>query len=452
VPVAGATGAAATMPDVAGSTPDPTGPVMGRSYHGAMTNRFRGVSAFLVAACCLLSLASCVSVPPAARPHDTVVLISIDAFRADYLDLGITPNLARIASEGVRAAWMNPSYPSLTFPNHYSIVTGLRPDHHGIVHNTMRDAALGGFKLSDREAVGDGRWWSGEPIWIGAQKAGLRSATMYWPGSEAAIEGVRPSQWQPFDETVTAAQRVDQVLRWLDAPAATRPRIVNLYFDKVDSASHENGPDSPQTRAALIDVDAAIGRLRDGLTARRELDRTNLIIVSDHGMTAVASGHYVAVEDMVTLQQAAVVSVGQVVGIVPNPGFEALVEKKLLRAHAQYDCWRKGEMPARWHYGTHPRIPPIVCQMHEGWDALPRETISRRPADHPRGSHGYDPALPSMHALFIASGPAFRRGATIAAFDNVDVYPLLARLIGIAAAPNDGDITPLLPALRESGH
>jgi predicted AlkP superfamily pyrophosphatase or phosphodiesterase len=418
-------------------------------YDGRMICRLRGLRACLPALLCLLSLASCVSTSPAPQVRDTVVLVSIDAFRADYLGLGITPNLSHIASEGVRAAWMNPSYPSLTFPNHYSIVTGLRPDHHGIVHNTMRDAELGGFKLSDREAVGNGRWWSGEPIWLGAEKAGLRSATMYWPGSEAAIRGVRPSQWRPFDEKVDAAQRVDQVLAWLDAPAATRPRIVTLYFDMVDSASHANGPDSPQTRAALAEVDAAIGRLRDGLAARGELDRTNLVIVSDHGMAVVAPGHYVAVEDMVAMQEAAVVSIGQVVGIAPNPGFEAAVEKKLLGAHDHYDCWRKGELPARWHYGTHPRIPAIVCQMREGWDALPRETIAERPTDHPRGSHGYDPALPSMHALFVARGPAFRQGAEIPAFDNVDVYPLLARLIGIEAAPNDGDIAPLLPALRE---
>jgi predicted AlkP superfamily pyrophosphatase or phosphodiesterase len=420
------------------------------SYHGAMTNRFRAFSTFLVALSCLLSLASCVSTPPAAPPRDTVVLVSIDAFRADYLDLGITPQLARIADEGVHAAWMNPSYPSLTFPNHYSIVTGLRPDHHGIVHNTMRDAALGGFKLSDREAVGDGRWWSGEPIWLGAQKAGLRSATMYWPGSEAAIQGIRPSQWKLFDEKVSAAQRVDQVLAWLDAPVTTRPRIVTLYFDRVDSASHENGPDSPQTRAALVEVDAAIGRLRDGLAARGELEHTNLIIVSDHGMAAVAPGHYVAVEDMVTLQEAAVVSVGQVVGIAPNPGFEAAVAKKLLGAHEHFDCWRKGELPARWHYGTHPRIPPIICQMREGWDALPRDAIAKRTTEHMRGSHGYDPALPSMRALFIARGPAFQHDVEIPAFDNVDVYPLLARLIGIVPATNDGDIAPLLPALRDS--
>ena len=419
-----------------------------RRYPVVMTTFTRRLAPLL--ALLLLSLAACVSTPPAAPSvRDTVVLVSIDAFRADYLDRGITPNLSRIASEGVRAAWMNPSYPSLTFPNHYSIVTGLRPDHHGIVHNTMRDAELGGFKLSDREAVGDSRWWGGEPIWIGAQNAGLRSATMYWPGSEAAIGGVRPSQWLPFDEKVTAARRVDQVLAWLGQPVASRPRIVTLYFDMVDTASHAYGPDSPQTHAALAEVDNAIGRLRDGLAARGQLDSTNLIIVSDHGMAAVAPGHYVAVEDMVTMEEAVVVSIGQVIAIAPTPDHEEVVEKKLLGAHAHYDCWRKGELPERWHYGSHPRIPPIVCQMHEGWDALPREMIAKRPSDHPRGSHGYDPALPSMRALFIARGPAFRQGVRIGAFDNVDVYPLLARLLGIVPAPNDGDITPLLPALRD---
>lgn len=403
----------------------------------------------------LLAMAACAPVRQSARapapadPAETVLLVSIDGFRASALDPQTTPQLARIAAEGVRAAGMIPSYPSLTFPNHYSIVTGLRPDHHGIVHNTMRDPELGGFKLSDRKAVGEGRWWGGEPIWVGAQRAGLRSATMYWPGSEAPVQGVRPTQWRPFDADVDANARVDQVLAWLDAPAAERPQLVTLYFDMVDHEAHAFGPESPQARAAIAEVDAALGWLREGLAARGLLDRTNLIVVSDHGMATVAPNHYVAVEDMVTREEAVVVSIGQVVGIAPNPGFGTVVERRLLGAHEHYDCWRKGELPPRWHYGTHPRIPPIVCQMHEGWDAIPRDVIRRRPTDRARGSHGYDPALPSMRALFVARGPAFREGARIPAFDNVDVYPLLARLLGIDPAPNDGDIAPLLPALRE---
>jgi len=395
-----------------------------------------------------LCLAGCASVAPAPAGPSTVLLVSIDAFHPGYLERGITPNLSRIAREGVRAQWMNPSYPSLTFPNHYTIVTGLRPDHHGIIHNTMRDESIGGFKIADRDAVGDGRWWGGEPIWVGAEKAGLRSATMFWPGSEAEIDGVRPAHWLKYDEKVGYDARVDQVVAWLDVPVAQRPRIATLYLEKVDKAGHDFGPDSPQVRAAIIEADAAIGRLLRALAARGLSDRINLIVVSDHGMAAVAPGHAIAVEDMVPLEDAVVVSVGQSVGIAPRPGREARVEARLLGAHPQYDCWRKGELPPRWHYGTHPRIPPIVCQMHEGWDALARESLLKRPKDATRGSHGYDPALPSMRALFIARGPAFRSGTVIAPFDNVDVYPLLVRLLGLNAAASDGDPARLLPALR----
>lgn len=403
------------------------------------------------AALLAFALAACSPTRPEAPPADTpLLLISIDGFRASYFELGQTPNLERLAGDGVRAQWMTPSYPSLTFPNHYTLVTGLRPDHHGVIHNSMSDATIGKFKVADRDAVGDTRWWSGgEPIWIGAQKAGLRSATLFWPGSEAPIHGLRPNRWRAFDAKVDENARVDEVLGWLGEPASTRPHVATLYFDALDHEGHEHGPNSPEAREAMVRIDAAIGRLLDGLAARDQLEHVNLIVVSDHGMAEVVPGHRIAVEDMVTPEQAVVTSVGQSIGIAPNPGFEAQVERRLLGAHEQYDCWRKSELPARWHYGTHPRVPPIVCQMHEGWDAIEGEKLRSATKVQTRGSHGFDPALESMRAIFLARGPAFKRGATIPAFDNVDVYPLLARLIGISPAKNDGDIAPLLPALRE---
>jgi predicted AlkP superfamily pyrophosphatase or phosphodiesterase len=408
----------------------------------------------------LLSLSACAtppSAPSSATPTparsaagpDTLLLVSVDGLRADALGRGDTPNLDRLAASGVRAQWMYPSYPALTFPNHYTLVTGLRPDHHGIVHNTMRDPALGGFKLSDRDAVGDARWWGGEPQWTGARKAGLRSATMFWPGSEAPIQGWHPDQWLPFDAGVPAQARADQVLAWLSGPADSRPHLVTLYFDALDSAAHAHGPQSEQARTALREIDAALGHLFDGLAGRGLRGAINIVVVSDHGMAEVAPGNAVAVEDMVAPAEARVVSIGQVVGIEPFPGHVAEVERRLLGTHDHYDCWRKGELPPRWHYGSHPRIPPIICQMHAGWDALPRDYLARRRESGTRGSHGYDPALPAMHAVFVAAGPAFRQGALLPPVDNVDVYPLLARLLDIVPAPNDGDPQALLPALRE---
>ncbi|MEG3183516.1 ectonucleotide pyrophosphatase/phosphodiesterase [Lysobacter erysipheiresistens] len=395
-------------------------------------------------------LAACAAVPaghPTTQParaaaepeRASVLLVSIDGFRADYLDLGITPNLARIAATGVRAAWMNPSYPTLTFPNHYTLVTGLRPDRHGIVHNTMHDVALGAFSLGRPEAVGDGRWWGGEPVWVAAENAGLPTATMFWPGSEAAIDGVRPTRWRPFDSSLPAATRVDIVLGWLSEPTATRPRFATLYFDQLDHESHDHGPDSTEAHAAIRELDATIGRLLDGLAARGLDDAVNLVVVSDHGMATVEPGQVVAVEDMVAPRNARLVTAGQSVGFALLPGREAAAQAQLLGRHERYECWRKDALPDRWHYGAHLRVPPIVCQMDEGWDARPRERIANRPSTTTRGSHGFDPALPSMQAIFLARGPAFRKGTRLPAFDNVDVYPLLMALVGLQPAPNDGD-------------
>ena len=408
----------------------------------------RATRTAVLAAFIAMAAAACASLPsgptvsieaPSATVRPSVLLVSIDGFRADYLQLGITPNLQRIADSGVRAAWLVPSYPTLTFPNHYTIVTGLRPDHHGIVHNTMHDAALGDFSLGRPDAVGDGRWWGGEPVWVAAEKAGLPTATLFWPGSEAAIESVRPARWLPYDDALGATARVDTVLGWLAEPAATRPRFATLYFGMLDHESHDHGPDSPEAHAAIRELDAAMGRLLDGIAARGLDGQVNLLVVSDHGMATVEPGHTVAIEDMVDPRHARLVSAGQSVGFAPLAGHEAAAQAQLLGKHDHYQCWRKNELPQRWHYGSHPRVPPIVCQVEEGWNARPREQLQKHPSTKARGSHGFDPALSSMRAIFLARGPAFRSGATVPAFDNVDVYPLLMELLGIEPAANDGD-------------
>ncbi|MCC8626953.1 ectonucleotide pyrophosphatase/phosphodiesterase [Xanthomonas vesicatoria] len=384
---------------------------------------------------------------PDEAPH-TLLLISIDGLRADMLDRGITPNLSQLARDGVRARWMTPSYPSLTFPNHYTLVTGLRPDHHGIVHNSMRDPVLGGFWLSKQDAVSDARWWGGQPLWVGVEQAGLHAATWSWPGSEAAIQGVRPTQWRHYEEGVGIDARVDEVLGWLARSGAQRNRLVTLYFEHVDEAGHDHGPESRDYADSVRAVDTAIGRLLAGMQRDGTRVRTNIIVVSDHGMAEVAPGHAISVEAIAPPRIATAVTDGQVIGFNPLPGQQASAETMLLGTHTHYDCWRKAELPARWHYGTHPRIPSILCQMHEGWDALFPDKLAKRAQQGTRGSHGFDPALPSMRAVFVAQGPDLAQGKTLPGFDNVDVYTLMTRLLGIPAAPNDGNPATLLPALR----
>lgn len=221
--------------------------------------------------------------PAAAAGKPLVILISMDGFRADYLDRGITPNLSRLAADGARGA-VRPSFPSKTYPNHYTLVTGLRPDRHGLVDNVMVDPLIPGvtFRLSDRTTVKDSRWWSdATPLWVTAERQGVIAASVFWPGSETAIQGAQPTYWLTFDQEVSAEARVDQVLAWLDLPVERRPGFISLYFDETDTAGHHDGPDSNGLNAAVAHTDAAIGRLTAGLAARSLA--ADLMITADHG-------------------------------------------------------------------------------------------------------------------------------------------------------------------------
>ena len=401
-----------------------------------------------------------VPAPQAPALAPAVLLVSIDGLRADVVGSGVMPALDALAAHGVHADWMNPSYPSLTFPNHYTLVTGLRPDHHGIVNNTMRDPALGAFSLHDRAAVEDARWWGGKPAWATLQQHGGHAATMFWPGSEAPIAGMHPDQWRRFDASTPNAARVDTVLDWLSRTDAARPTFVTLYFDQVDSKEHAYGPGSPQAMQAEADVDAALSRLVDGLDARGLRDRVDVIVVSDHGMARVMPGQREYIDDFLAAKGPSaaidVVSRGTSLGIDPASGADvAAVETALLGRHPHSECWRKAGVPARWHYGTNPRVPAIVCQADIGWILTTRpkqdeSTAMRDDSDdaHATGAHGYAPEAPEMRAVFVADGPRIADGRRLPPFDNVDVYPLLMRLLGVPAEPNDGDPATLSAALE----
>jgi predicted AlkP superfamily pyrophosphatase or phosphodiesterase len=394
-----------------------------------------------------LVLGACTHRPaPAPRAQRPVILISIDGFRPDYLDRGIAPRLSELAAGGVRGE-MRPSFPSKTFPNHYTLVTGLRPDRHGIVDNTMEDPGppRRRFSLSARGEVGDAFWWNdGKPIWVSAEEAGIRTAPIFWPGSEAAVRGVRPTYWRAFNQAQPPFERVDGLLELLDLPQSERPRFLTLYFDEVDTYGHWEGPESPEVNEAVARTDAAVGRLLDGLEARGI--EADLVVVADHGMAEVRAERVVVLEEIVAADVGKALATGAFLTFAPAGGRVAEAEAALLRPHDHMTCWPKSDIPARYHFGRHRRAPPIFCLMETGWEISTRSWVARRrPVG---GNHGFDPFDPAMRAIFIAAGPSFLSGVRPPVFDNVDVYPLLAQLLGLAGEPGDGDLEELGVALR----
>ena len=379
-----------------------------------------------------------------AEGRTPLILVSIDGFRADYLDRGLSPNLAALAAGGARAERMIPSFPSITFPNHYTLVTGLYPDHHGIIANGFEDPRVSPapFRMTSKEA---GWWNQATPIWMSAERQGVRTGLMFWPGSEVAFGGQRPSLWAPYDRGVSADARVDRVLAWLDLPPAERPLFFTLYFEAVDSAGHAAGPDSDAVNRAIAGVDEAIGRLVQGLKARG-ID-ANLVVVADHGMAEVPPAHVILLDRLADVAALHVVFQDAVLGVdIDRTPAGAAARAKLLAPHDHMSCWDKAKVPARFHYGANPRVPDVVCLAETGWLIETAEDATRHRAPV-RGEHGYDNADPMMGALFIANGPAFQRGLVIQPFPNVDVYPLLTDLLDLKPEPNDGRLQDLQPIL-----
>ncbi|GBQ99545.1 nucleotide diphosphatase [Acetobacter nitrogenifigens DSM 23921 = NBRC 105050] len=398
----------------------------------------------------VLLLAACAhdATQSAQGPQPTpVILVSIDGFRPDYLKRDVTPNLNALAASGVLADGMRPSYPSITFPNHYTLVTGRRPDETGVVGNTMDDPAIANehFSLGNRTALIDRRWWDeAEPIWVTAEKQGVRSSTLFWPGSEADIHGVRPSDWLPFNSKMSSNDRVDHLLGWFDRTPDKRPRFATLYFDIVDHSGHENGPNAPETTQAAATVDTAIGRLVEGLKSRGI--KADIIVVSDHGMAAISDRRVIHVESLSPAKTFHMVVGGAYAGIDPTPGNEAVLAANLTKKHAHVVCWAKADIPERLHYGHNARVPAFVCMPNDGWVI---EAGKWKPHNPNGGDHGYDNQEPDMTATFLASGPAFQPGTHIATFDNVDVYPLVMTLLGLKPLPSDGTIAPFTPVLKQ---
>jgi predicted AlkP superfamily pyrophosphatase or phosphodiesterase len=384
-------------------------------------------------------IVSCSTPPAPAVNAGPLILISIDAFRWDYLKIHDAPTLKALAAGGVHATRLSPSFPSKTFPNHYTLVTGLYPSHHGIIANWFYDPVDNAkFDMGKTES----RWWShGEPVWITAEKQGVRAGCFFWPGAEAELQGRRPSLFKPFDKKLNAAERVDGLLAWLALPPPQRPKLLTLYFDIVDDKGHMFGPLAPETAAAVKEADEAIARLLAGLERLGLRDSANLVIVSDHGMSEISLEKTVFLEDLMDITKVRVEATGPYGGVRPNPGVDvaALVAGIRAKVPPSIKVYLREEVPARLHYSQGTSIPPVLLIADDHWSVEEKSHWAPALANTHKGNHGWDPAIPNMGALFIASGPAFKHGVEIPDVANIHVYNLLCAVLGIKPAPNDGD-------------
>lgn len=376
-----------------------------------------------------------------AKPY--VIMISIDGFRYDYAEKYQATNLLALSDNGVKATAMQPSYPSLTFPNHYTLVTGLYPAHHGLVDNSFYDPKRKQeYEVWNRKAVEDGTWYGGTPLWVLAEKQHMVSASYFWVGSESPIQNTRPSYYYRYQEKSTIDERIQSVVNWLQLPAAQRPHLITFYFPEVDHAGHSFGPDAPETAAQVKFVDESIGKMVKAVSALNL--PVNYVVVSDHGMSGVDTAHLINIKEM---------------GLKTMWGGEKMMmygadTAKVNAAYAYYKAhedhfrvYKKNEIPARWHYGqedTYNRVGDLLLVPDAGYVFAPF-----KPGKKHIGHHGFDNNLTEMNAVFMAWGPAFRQHQRIGTFANIHVYPLVAQILGLKIdEPIDGQLQVLQPILK----
>ncbi|MFW5792632.1 MAG: ectonucleotide pyrophosphatase/phosphodiesterase [Bacteroidota bacterium] len=366
-----------------------------------------------------------------------VVMLSMDGTRWDYPERANTPNLDAIAENGVKAEYVIPAFPTKTFPNHYTMATGLYPNNHGIVDNSFYcpDLELR-YSIGNREAVENKDFYFGEPIWVTAEKQGVTAASYFWVGSEAPVKDIQPTYWKSYDPSTSFASRIDSVIYWLSLPEIERPRLVMLYFDEPDGKGHKAGPDSKEIDVLMNHLDSLVGVLHKGLSKLPIAGNINLIVTSDHGMTAVSADRYVNLLDHIDRSWIKYYQGG-------NPMYSLEMEENMtdsvyniLKEVEHISVWKKDEIPERLNYGSNKRIKDIVVLADSSWSV----GIGEAREDFYAGAHGWDNANKDMHTIFYATGPDFKENYTQKAFELVDLYPLIARILKLEPAEVDGKI------------
>jgi predicted AlkP superfamily pyrophosphatase or phosphodiesterase len=394
-----------------------------------------------------LLLVLSVGLSTAQRAQPTVLLISFDGFRHDYIDKHDLKNFKAFRAGGVSAEGLIPCYPSLTFPNHYSIVTGMRPSSHGLVDNSFYDSLFNvSYTLSNREAVADPRFYGGKPLWTLARESGMKTASYYWVGSEISDAARRPDIYFPYDSKVKFKTQVDTVLAWIGKKDSERPRLITLYFSEPDHETHDTGPNSSESHAVLLKMDSLLGYLTQGL--KKINTPVNTILVSDHGMSELVMRD----ETFVFVDELYDVATTKVRTVVSSTLTHLYIDDKatidsmftLLKAkEGRFKIYRKAELPKQLQYGHHYRIGDLVMIANPNHNIRRSDRKTYMERGKPGalfGVHGFDPLLVhDMRGIFLAQGPNIKKGQKLGLVRNIDVYPFIARILALKLPSIDGD-------------
>ncbi|KAK6512738.1 hypothetical protein TWF506_008907 [Arthrobotrys conoides] len=386
--------------------------------------------------------------------HPTTILISLDGFRADFLKRGLSPTLQKFINEGVSPPYMYPSFPSVTFPNHWSIVTGLYPESHGIVGNSFWDPELEKeFFYTDPDRSLQPHWWGGEPLWSTAERQGLKAAVHMWPGSEMKPAPYEISYLDHFNKSEPLTVKVDRIMDWLDKPIDMRPQFIASYFHHVDTAGHKYGPNSTEVNNSIKLIDGMLAHLFSDIAERNLTNVVNIVIVSDHGMATTSNDRLIFLDDIIDMKQIEFSDGWPLYGLRPKSGINMTALHEVLAKEAanspNWDVFLKDvDMPERWHFSKNPRIAPLWIVPKTGWAIVTRpehDPSKTNKPYNPRGLHGYDNMHPLMRSIFIARGPAFPHppGSKVEPFGNWEVYSIICHSLGLQQSPigNNGTLS-----------
>ncbi|XP_056378653.1 ectonucleotide pyrophosphatase/phosphodiesterase family member 2 isoform X7 [Hyla sarda] len=381
---------------------------------------------------------------PAGFVRPPLIIFSVDGFRASYMKEGnkVLPNLYKLRTCGSHSPYMRPVYPTKTFPNLYTLATGLYPESHGIVGNSMYDPVFdANFSLRSREKFNH-RWWGGQPIWVTADKQGVKAATFFWP------------------VVITQHRRVMTVLQWLHLPDNERPYVYAIYLEQPDQAGHRYGPYSSELVNQLKDIDSVVGMLMDGLKQMKLHRCVNIIFVGDHGMeeancekTEFLTSYLSNVDDFVFLPG----SLGRMrtKNNVPKHDPKVIVANLTCKSKDQhFKPYLKQHLPKRLHYANNRRIEDIHLLVDRTWHVAKKQMDVYKKAGKCsfQGDHGYDNKISSMQTVFVGHGPSFKYKNKVPPFENIELYNVMCDLLGLKPAPNNGTHGSLNHLLRAPSH